>query len=220
MFGQTLRMCELRVLIAARESVFAAGLSAVLEGVVRGVQTAPEGATLDQASVAAAADVVFLELSAGGWTGIDELRELCARGSPLRVLAFTAEADSSRAVAAFVAGAAGYVTMGCTVAELLGALEAVARGRSFIAPTVAREVVESLIGRGSQVQSPDKLTVRQLQVLRLISEGHTTAEVAAALSISPKTVASHRYALLKRLNLRTAADLTRYAIRNGVAPME
>lgn len=159
-------------------------------------------------------DVVILDISLGGESGLDVLRELKRIHPHLPVLILSMHSEAQYARRAFKAGAAGYVTKDSSRLELLKALQAVASGRRYVSAALAEELVIDL-ERGDVGRPPHQLlSDREFQVLRLISSGRTVSEIAGLLSLSDKTISTYRARLLEKMGMTTNAQLTRYAIEN------
>jgi DNA-binding NarL/FixJ family response regulator len=135
-----------------------------------------------------------------------------------QVVALSMNSDRSYVMAMLEAGATGYLLKDAAAAELLTALGAVSRGETYLSPAVAAAVVDhALHGRAVASSGSEKpLSVREREVVRLIADGKSSKQIAAVLHIAVSTVDSHRRQIMDKLNLRTIADLTKYAIREGL----
>ena len=209
-------MARLRVLIVECPPIFTAGVETVLAEEVEVVGLSPDSGPLVQAVLELEIDVVLINVSAPRTTRFDEIRELKARTTKIGVIAVTAGISVASVEAAFRAGVDGCIPLTCAISELRTALREVMQGNMFVAPAMAKEVLGLLIERSPSQPGAKKLTGRQREVLELVAEGCSTKKIAAALGIAPKTAESHRYALMKQLDLHTTAELTRYAICQGI----
>jgi DNA-binding NarL/FixJ family response regulator len=123
--------------------------------------------------------------------------------------------DADLAAEAFRRGASGYLLKTCAASELVVAVREVLRGKSYLSPMIAKDTVDFLLRQGKKlVDDADKLTERQREVLQLLAEGKCMKEVAAALNLTPRTVAFHKYRIMEVLNVKSNAGLVQYAIRN------
>ena len=130
-----------------------------------------------------------------------------------KLIVLTMHGDSTYVEEAFQAGATGYLVKRCAARELVQAIRAVLAGRPYITPLVAAE------GPARTPGECGRLTPRQREVLQLVAEGHSAKEIAGTLTVSVKTVEFHKARIMEHLNLRTTAELTRYAVAHGlVAP--
>ena len=168
-------------------------------------------------------DVLVLDLMLPGLSGL-EVTRLVHRGSPqTRVLILSMYADEAYVLQALKNGAAGYVLKDSSAADLVQAVREVARGRRYLSPPLSERAIERYAQKAetsTQEDSYEMLTTREREVLHLAAEGHTNAEIAARLGISPRTVETHRANLMHKLGIHTQTDLVRYALRRGIVPMQ
>jgi two-component system invasion response regulator UvrY len=158
-------------------------------------------------------DVVLLDLSLGDKSGLELLKELKQIRPQLPVLILTMHSEEQYARRAFKAGAAGYITKDSPRAELVKAINKVAEGGRYVSHSLAEELVIDL-ERGSGRAPHESLSDREFEVMRLIASGKTVAEIADLLSLSDKTISTHRARIMEKLEMKTNAELTHYAIRN------
>src|SRR5262245_11789739 len=167
-------------------------------------------------------DVLVLDLMMPGLNGLDALPALARRCPRTRVLVLSMYADESFVRQAFKQGATGYALKGCEAAVLLQAVREAAAGRRYLSPPLSDRAVEAYVEEA--LTAPDDpheaLTPREREVLQLAAEGHTSADIARRLSISPRTVEIHRANLMHKLGLKTAVDLIRHALRRGIIPLQ
>lgn len=163
-------------------------------------------------------DVLVLELSLPGLNGLDVLPIVRARSAGTRVVVLTRLSGHEPLARALRLGASGYVLKSCGLPALLEAVTRVAAGRTYVSPSLRNR--PGLDPKSQDAQDPhDRLTPRERQVLQLVVEGRTNAQAAAALQISRRTVEMHRAHLMRKLSLRTPADLLRYAFQRGMFPI-
>jgi two-component system response regulator NreC len=156
-------------------------------------------------------DVILLDLVLPGESGIDVLPRLVEEAPAARVLVFTMKNGQDDVREAFAAGAHGYVVKEASRAELVDAVREVARGGSYIHPTLGGRMI-----RAEVEADLDPLSERERDVLRLLALGHTNQELAATLQISVRTAETHRAHILQKLDVLSRADLVRYAIAHGL----
>jgi DNA-binding NarL/FixJ family response regulator len=202
------------VLLADDHVIVAEGLAALLRGEFALVGTVRNGADLLEAARRLRPDVIVTDLTMPGMSGLDALRQLRAEGIPGKVVFLTMHANASLAAEALRAGASGFVVKHAAGEELLAAVHAALEGRTHVTPDLAAGVLTALAG--SRPIGTGKLTPRQRDVVRLVAEGLTTKEVAAALGLSHRTVETHKYQSLEALGLKTTAELIRYAVKHGL----
>ncbi len=160
-------------------------------------------------------DVLLLDIAMPGKNGIEILKSVRLRHPRLRVLILSMYPEDQYALRALKAGAAGYLTKSSAPEKLLDAIRLVASGRRYITPQFA-ETLAASVAEPAQRPAHELLSDREFQTLRLIAAGRKLSEVAAELSLSPKTVSVYRARVLEKLKVRTNAELTRYAVENGL----
>ena len=160
-------------------------------------------------------DVLVLDINLPGRSGLDALHVLKDEGSPIKVLVVSMYPEDQYAIRALRAGAYGYVNKGGDPQILVQAVRTVAQGRKYVTPEIAQMLVESLTAPSTEA-AHSKLSDRELQTLVMIASGKRLADIAAELMLSPKTVSVYRARVLEKLALGNNAELTVYAIRNGL----
>ncbi|HTX10221.1 MAG TPA: response regulator transcription factor [Solirubrobacteraceae bacterium] len=209
-----------RVLLADDHAVVRSGLRAVLdrEPDIEVVAEAEDGMEAVEKTLAGEVDLAILDVSMPRLTGLQATAELRRRRREVRVLILSVHDHEQYFFEALKAGASGYVLKSSANRDLIGACRAAMRGESFLYPnavtTLVREYLEQ--ARRGEAAPEDPLTPRELQVVKLIAEGHSSDQIADELVISRKTVDHHRANILGKLGMRNVADLTRYAIRRGL----
>ena len=158
-------------------------------------------------------DVVVLDLSLGGRSGLELLREMKQIRPKLPVLILSMHTEEQYARRAFKAGAAGYVTKDSPRAELAEAVNSVAAGGKYVTRALAEKLIVDL-ERGSDRPPHEMLSDREFEVMRLLASGKTVTEIAVMLSLSDKTISTYRARVLEKIGIQTNADLVRYAIQN------
>ncbi len=158
-------------------------------------------------------DVVLLDISMPVMNGLDILKQLKSQKPRLAVLLLSVHPEEQYALRALKAGAAGYVTKDKAPEELISAIRAVASGKKYISPSLA-QTLASTAGVAATGPLHQTLSDREYSVLRLIAAGRTKIKIAEELSVSPKTVSTYRSRLLKKMGLKTDAEIVRYAIEN------
>ncbi len=161
-------------------------------------------------------DVVCMDIGMPGINGIEATRELCAACPDVKVIALSTHADHVYVMDMMAAGASAYVTKAESGKELLRAIEAVGRGRQYLCDGITSIVTRALVNqRQGQSQLP-LLSDREKQVLALVATGINSQQIAVQLGIATSTVDVHRRNIMRKLDLHSAVDLTRYAIANGI----
>jgi DNA-binding NarL/FixJ family response regulator len=161
-------------------------------------------------------DLVIVDISMPKLNGLDAGRQIKLALPDIKIIFLTVNEDPDLVAEAFQSGASGYVLKNCAVSELTDAIEQVLRGRSYVTPLITEGMLDSLINRPNRGNGSAKLTPRQREVLQLLTEGNSMKQVARILNISPRTVAFHKYRIMDELQVKTNAELIRYAIKNHV----
>jgi DNA-binding NarL/FixJ family response regulator len=202
------------VLLADDHAIVAEGLASLLHGEFALVGTVADGAQLVETARRLRPDLIVTDLAMPGLNGLDALRRLKADGLAARVVVLTMHADAHVAAEVLRAGASGFVVKHAAGQELIAALQAVLRGRRYVTPGLAEDVLATL----SEPPAPGAgtLTPRQRDVVRLLAAGATMKEAASALGLSPRTVETHKYQSMEALGLKTTAELIRYALEHGL----
>jgi DNA-binding NarL/FixJ family response regulator len=205
-----------RVLLADDHPVVRNGLRELLnsEPDFRVVAEVDDGAQAVERALGDDVDLVVLDVSMPRMTGLQAARELSSRKPELRVLMLSMHENEQFLFEALRAGASGYVLKTAADRDLVEACRATMRGETFLYAGAVAALVREHLERDAT--SLDPLTPRELEVVKLVAEGHTSDEIAGMLFISRKTVDRHRANILEKLGMRDRVDLTRYAIRRGL----
>jgi DNA-binding NarL/FixJ family response regulator len=209
-----------RVLLADDHPIVLHGLRDLLdaEADFRVVAQAADGAEAVRLALGGDVDLAILDVSMPRMTGLQAAQELRARRPELRVLMLSMHDSEQILYEALKAGASGFVLKTAADRDLVDACRATMRGETFLYAGAVGALVRDYLdrARAGDAGSLDPLTPRELEVVKLVAEGHTSDEIAALLVISRKTVDRHRANILEKLRMRDRVDLTRYAIRRGL----
>jgi two-component system response regulator NreC len=168
-------------------------------------------------------DVVIMDIGLPDMSGIEATREVKRLAPKTAVVALTIHEDEEYFFKMLEAGASGYVPKRAAPEELLSAIRVAAQGEVYLYPSLAKLLVKDYLGlqmEDEKQSSLNGLTDREQEVLTLLADGATNAEIAEDLSISPKTVARHRENIMGKLNLHTRTELVKYAIRKGLISLD
>jgi len=206
-----------RILIADDHGIVRAGIRLLLErqGDLEVVAEAADGVEAVQSALAARPDVCILDVAMPRLTGLQAAREILAQLPRTRVLMLSMHDDEHYLYAALQAGAGGYVLKREADHDLVAAIRAVARGEAFLTNAAERALIREWIASGGEGPR-DPLSPREQEVVKLIAEAHTNAQIAQLLHLSEKTIESHRANVLRKLGMRDRVELVRYAIRRGL----
>ncbi|PRR73819.1 Oxygen regulatory protein NreC [Moorella humiferrea] len=213
----------IRVMLVDDHAVVREGLRALLskENDIEVAGEAGSAAELMEQVDKVRPEVVVMDLQLGnGPNGIEATKELLQRRPELKVVVLSMFDDRHLIFRALSAGAKGYVLKRAGIEELTQAIRLVAKGEAYLDPQIARQVVEGLqegLPQGEENDGSEvELTEREMEVLRLVAEGLTNAEIARRLFISVKTVQAHRANLMQKLGLHDRVELVKYAIKKGI----
>jgi two-component system invasion response regulator UvrY len=160
-------------------------------------------------------DLILLDISMPGQSGIDILKQIRAEENKVPVLMLSMHPESQYAVRALKSGASGFLNKQSATDELINAVKRILTGRKYITPSVAESLADNLGGDGLK-QSHEELSDREMQVLLLLSSGRSVSEIADEIALSTSTVSTYRTRILEKLSLKNNAELTRYALDNGL----
>ena len=212
-------MRSIRILLADDHALVRAGIGALLR-TLPGMEVVAEAADGREALALVKThlpDLVLMDVSMAGLNGLEAAAQIVKEYPQVRVLMLSAHANEDYVKQALRAGAAGYLLKHAAISELELALQAVARGETYLSPAVSKQVIADYVRRvGDETNLLELLTPRQREILQLIAEGHSTKEIARILHVSVKTVETHRTQLMERLDIHGIAGLVRYAIRAGI----
>jgi two-component system response regulator NreC len=209
----------IRILIADDHGVLRAGLRALLnaEPDLEVVGEADDGDEALRLTRTLQPDIVLMDLSMPGCGGIEATQRLKELRPGVQVLVLTAHEDKELLQEAIRAGAAGYIIKRAAESELVNAIQAVARGDLYVHPAMTRALFASTPAEPKETHAAvESLTPREVEVLQLIAQGHTNRQIADLLTLSVRTVESHRANLMGKLNLHSRVELARYAIQHGL----
>lgn len=213
-------MTPIRILLADDHNLVRAGIRALLQSIanVQIVAEASDGHAALQLVAAHRPTIAMLDVAMKGMNGIEATARIVKEFPETRVIILSVHANEEYVRQALRAGARGYLLKDAAVAELELAVNAVARGETYLSPAVSKHLVNDFARREAGATPFEQLTPRQREILQLIAEGRTTKEIAQRLGISIKTVETHRAQLMERLDIHDITGLVRYAIRMGIVP--
>ena len=206
-----------RLIIADDHAVMVEGLVRILEDDFEIVATVNDGRKLLASSARLHPDVAVVDISMPALNGIESIRKMRKASPNTKCVVLTMHADAVFAQEAFEAGASAYVVKAGDCDELQ-AISEVLRGRYYVTPRVAKDVLLNKLGKPAASAPRLPLTPRQREVLQLLVEGYSAKEIAADLEISISTVEFHKAALMRRLDVGSTVELVKYAIIHDLAP--
>lgn len=215
----------IRILIADDHKIMRDGLRSLLESQpgMEVVGEAEDGRTTVQLAGKLAVDLIIMDIGMPDLNGIDATRQILSNAANIKVIALSMHSDRRFVAQMFKAGASAYLLKDCAFEELVHAVRVVSSGQVYLSPEIAGSVIEDYVRHISIEDSSSSftiLTVREREVLQLLSEGRSTKQVASSLNMSVKTVETHRQQIMNKLNANSIADLIKYAIREGLTSLE
>lgn len=211
---------SIRVLLADDHKILRDGLRALLEKTTEIVVVAEAGDGAEAVSKAAETtpDVIVIDLNMPVMSGIEATRLITAADSKVKVIALSMVLDRESVVETLKAGAHGYVLKDCAADELLEAIREVLKGENYLCSRITTLVLKDYFKTSSApaMLRPSNLTSREQETLQLIAAGKSTKEIAFELGLSIKTIEARRSDIMKKLNLCSIAELTKFAIREGL----
>jgi len=208
------------VILAEDHTIVREGIISLLreDGVFHIVAEAGDGRSATQLASEHQPDIILMDLSMPNINGTEAIKDIKRRYPAIRIVVLTIHNTEEYIRAALRAGADGYVLKDDSSEELLAAMHNVAVGKPYLSPSICRNVISDYLRGGDEEKSFswEQLSHREREVLKLVAEGERNRDIAEYLSLSEKTVEKHRSNLMKKLGLHSAAQITTYAIRNGL----
>ncbi|MDP2336358.1 MAG: response regulator transcription factor [Bacteroidota bacterium] len=210
---------SIRILIADDHQLFR-------EGIVTLLSASPQIEIVDQAENGQEAiekakklkpDIVIMDLSMPVINGVDATRILHKELPGIRVLALSMHCDKHYIKEALEAGVSGYLFKNCTYDQLIEAINTVYQGEKYLSAKITEVLIRDYLSKEEEVHdNSEELSERESEILKLMAEGKSTREISDVLFISVKTVGTHKQHILEKLNLKSTADLIKYAIKKGI----
>jgi DNA-binding NarL/FixJ family response regulator len=215
---------SIKILLADDHRITRQGLRSLLEkeSDMEVIAEAEEGHTTIRLARKLSPDVIVMDVTMPDLNGMEATRQILAELPNVRVIALSMHSDNLFVSEMLKSGASGYLLKDCAFEELTRAIHAVVDGKTYLSPTISGVVIDDYLHHLTKTESPASrvLTDREREVLQLIAEGNSTKQVALKLHISVKTVETHRRQIMSKLNIHTIAELTKYAIRQGLTSLE
>ncbi len=214
-----------RVLIADDHTLVAEGVEKLLEHEFQLCGRVADGRALVRAVEKEKPDIALVDIALPLLNGLDACRQIKKTMPEVKLLILTMHSEQYFVTEAFRAGVSGYVLKQSVAEELVFAIKEVLKGRLYVSPSVAENLVEQALNPGEASSAgalpggSDKLSARQREVLQLIAEGQSTKEIASTLNVSIKTIEFHKTRIMKQLGVHSTAELTKHAISIGLIAM-
>lgn len=215
---------SIRVLLVDDHEMMRSGLRAVLEkdAQLEVVGEAGDGRVALEQVDELLPDIVVMDVGMAGLNGIDATARMMAKHAQLKVVALSTHRDRRFVLGMLEAGAVAYVPKASAFGELARAIQAVMRGEYYLSPQITDVVVKDRVRQSAPLAgaASPALSPREREVLQLVAEGKTSEQIAALLDVATHTVEAHRRNITKKLDLHSVAELTKYAIRQGMTSLE
>ena len=212
------------ILLADDHRIVRQGLRALLEAEVDLHLAGETGDGLEAVQLAEQLqpDVIVLDLMMPGLNGLEATRRIKSCCPKTHIVILSMHTDEGYVLEALRNGASGYVLKDSSADDLVRAVREVVAGRRYLSPPLSERAIEAYTRKAQEtsLDAYEKLTNREREVLHLAAEGHSSTEIAERLSISSRTVETHRANMMRKLDLRSQTDLIRYALKRGIIPME
>jgi DNA-binding NarL/FixJ family response regulator len=213
-----------KILLADDHQILRQGLRTLLEKEegIQVVAEAQDGRTAVRLAKELAPDMVIMDIGMPDLNGIEATRQIAAEAPGVKILGLSMFADRRFVVNMLKAGARGYLLKDCAFDELGRAIRVVMAHKIYLSPEIAHVVMEDLLFPASSPEMSvfSVLTAREREVLQLMAEGNSTSQIADQLHVSIKTIETHRLQIMQKLNMHSVAQLTKYAIREGLTSVE
>jgi len=215
---------SIRILLADDHAIVRDGLARSLQQQenMEVVGEAKDGLTTVELARELSPDLIVMDIGMPDLNGIEATREILREYPEMKVIGLSMHSGKRFITEMFKAGAKGYLPKDCEFDELLEAIQAVMDGKTYLSPSITGVVVDNYVRTSPESQSSafSVLTPREREVLQLMAEGNSTKQIGLRLHISPKTVEAHRLRIMNKLDIDNVAQLTKYAIQEGLTSSE
>jgi two-component system, NarL family, response regulator NreC len=215
---------NIRIIIADDHTIVRHGLAKLIEAEddMEVIAQTENGISTVELTRELSPDMVVMDVAMPDLNGIDATQQILHENSKIKVLALSMHSGKKFVTAMLQAGATGYLLKDCALEELIAAIRTVIDGKTYLSPSITDIVVQGYV-RNTDHKDGSAFTIlsqREREVLQLMAEGNTTKQIALRLHISPKTVEGHRLRLMNKLEIDNVAQLTKYAIQEGLTSAE
>ncbi len=214
---------EITILLADDHKILRHGLKQAIDNEedMQVIAEARDGRTALKLTLEKNPDVIIMDVSMPDLNGMEASRQILAEHPDVKIIALSMHSERHYIMGMLKAGVSGYILKTNAFDELAAAVRSVTTGKAYLSREITGLVIESAVkvNSGTPVTDSEKLSSREIEVLQLIAEGKTTAYMADHLNISRKTVETHRQNLKKKLNLKSIAELTKFAIKEGITSL-
>ncbi|MBA3012750.1 MAG: response regulator transcription factor [Proteobacteria bacterium] len=215
---------EIKAIIADDHAIIREGLKSLLEK--KGIQVldiAQNGREAVEKAIALKPDVMLMDISMPGLNGVEATARIKQEVPHIKIIALSMHSSKTNIDKMFAAGASGYILKESAFSELYDAIQEVLSGNFYLTPSIARMYVDSqgdIFSSSTEFPKFNKISKKEREILQLVAEGETTRDIAEELSVSIKTIETHRRNIMKKLNIFSVAGLTKFAIKEGIISLE
>jgi len=214
---------KIRILLADDHKIMREGLKALIDKQtdMEVADEAQDGAAAVKLARKLLPQIIIMDIGMPEMNGIDATRQILSENKDVKIIALSMHSDRRFVMEMLKAGASGYLLKDSAFEELVGAVHTVMAGQPYLSPRITDIVVKEYLNNVPKNETSvfTILTVREREVLQLLAEGKSTKQIASALNLSVKTVETHRQQMMDKLKIRTVAELTKYAIREGITSL-
>lgn len=215
---------SIQILIADDHKITRDGLRSLIENEtnMQVVAEAGDGRTTIAQARKYKPHVIVMDISMPDLNGMEATREIVADFPDIKVLALSMHSHRKYVIGMFRAGVSGYLLKNCAFDELVSAINTIITDKTYISPSLVDTVMKDYkqLLRTDEIKSPLELTSREREVLQLVAEGFKTKDIASRLNVSQKTVEKHRQQIMDKLDIRSIAELTKYALQEGITSFD
>mgnify|MGYP001609778867 CR=1 FL=1 len=213
---------SIRIILADDHEIVRHGLSRSLQQIedIDVIGHAKDGHSAVELVRELSPDIVVMDIGMPDLNGVEATRQIVKESPKVKVIGLSMYSSNKYVREMFRAGASGYLLKDCPFEELVEAIKTVVEGKTYVSPSIGDMVVKDYVSKPDEASAFSVLSQREREVLQLLAEGKTTKQIAGCLHISPKTVEVHRLRVMNKLNIDNIAQLTKYAIQEGLTQPE
>jgi two-component system response regulator NreC len=213
---------NIRILLADDHEILRHGLSRSFQQTedIEVIGQAKDGHTAVELARELSPTIIVMDIGMPDLNGVEATRQITKESPRVKIIGLSMHSSNKYVREMFKAGASGYLLKDCPFDELTKAIRTVAEGKAYVSPSIGETVIKNYVGELEEETAFSVLSQREREVLQLLSEGKTTKQVAGQLHISPKTVEAHRLRIMNKLKIDNIAQLTKYAIQEGLTQAE
>jgi two-component system response regulator NreC len=217
-----IRSMSIRIILADDHEILRHGLNRSFQHTedIEVIGQAKDGHTAVELARELSPTIIVMDIGMPDLNGVEATRQIVKESPRVKIIGLSMHSSDKYVREMFKAGASGYLLKDCPFEELAKAIRTVAEGKAYVSPSIGETVIKNYVGEPEEETAFSVLSQREREVLQLMAEGKTTKQVAGQLHISPKTVEAHRLRIMNKLSIDNIAQLTKYAIQEGLTQPE